>query len=307
MAVGQRTLDVLAPWLEEQGPNSQSEWGMHCPFHDDSKRSASFNTEKGLFFCQTCGWGLTTKQLTQRIKDGEFVNDRDQIQKGPADQKRSEPLSDARVPGWSSALLGNRTALRQFQDRRGLDRATIESYQLGWDKGARAYTIPVHDSDGTLLNVRRYSLDPGERRKMWSVAGHGTPVLYPLEGHQHWGKQVVICEGELDTLLTIQHGFDAVTRTGAAKVWRPEWNQYFVGKDVYLCHDMDTPGQEANAMHATSLATVAHAVFFITLPYPVTPKDGKDLTDFWMDGHGSDAYQLASGRAGALAVERVAH
>jgi len=126
---------------------------------------------------------------------------------------------------------------------------------------------------------------------MWSVAGHGTPVLYPLEGHQHWGKQVVICEGELDTLLTIQHGFDAVTRTGAAKVWRPEWNQYFVGKDVYLCHDMDTPGQEANAMHATSLATVAHAVFFITLPYPVTPKDGKDLTDFWMDGHDASDFK----------------
>ena len=290
MAVGQRTLDLLRPWLEDQGPNSQSEWGMYCPFHDDSKRSASFNTERGVFYCQTCDLGISAKELTTLIKDGKYRNDRSQVPQSPS-ENRAERLSEARVPGWASALLGNRAALRRFQERRGLDRETIEAYGIGWDKSAGAYTIPIHDEEGGLLNIRRYSLDPGERRKMWSVAGHGTPVLYPIEGHHHWGKQVIICEGELDALLTIQHGFDAVTRTGAAKVWRPEWNQYFIGKDVYLCHDMDTPGQDANAMHAASLATVAHAVFIVMLPYPVTPKDGKDLTDFWMDGHDASDFK----------------
>lgn len=101
----------------------------------------------------------------------------------------------------------------------------------------------------------------------------------------HLGHTVIICEGELDALVTLQHGFDAVTRTGAAKVWKPEWNSYFQGKNVYLCHDMDVTGQEANRLVAAHLEGVASEIYCVQLPYEITEKHGKDLTDYWLEGH----------------------
>jgi hypothetical protein len=85
-----------------------------------------------------------------------------------------------------------------------------------------------------------------------------------------------------------------VTRTGAAKVWKPEWNHYFIGKDVFICHDMDTAGQEANQVVAESLAQTVGipSIRIVTLPYPVEPKDGKDLTNYWLDGYKASDFSL---------------
>lgn len=290
MGVSEKTLALLEPWLEDQGPNSSGEWGMHCPFHNDNKRSASLNTERAVFYCQTCDLGCSAIEVVRLIKEGKYNNEpKNKVQQRSTGGGEGK-LSDALVAGWASALLGDRKRLKDFERRRGLDSTTIESYEIGWDSGQRAYTIPVRDEEGQLVNVRHYTLDPGDRRKIWSVAGHGTPTLYPVENWREWGSVVVVCEGELDTLLTIQKGFDAVTRTGAAKVWQPAWNKYFKDKVVYLCHDMDTTGQEANRAHAEELAKVASQVFIVELPYPVGPKDGKDLTDYWQEGHSSQEF-----------------
>jgi DNA primase len=95
---------------------------------------------------------------------------------------------------------------------------------------------------------------------------------------------VIICEGEWDALLTIQHGFTAITRTGAAHVWDPEWNEYFRGLSVYLCHDRDTAGQAGNRIVKNQIKSVVKSVSEVELPYPITEKHGKDLTDFFMNG-----------------------
>jgi hypothetical protein len=163
---------------------------------------------------------------------------------------------------------------------------TIERFTLGWDRGVAAYTIPIYNTQEELVNVRRYQLDPTDgRRKIWSVKGHGTPVLYPAQTIREWEGSVVICEGELDALITIQNGFDCITRTGAAKVWNSGWNHKFRGMRVYLCHDRDAAGQAANQIVAGELLGVAQEVRIVELPFPLEPKHGKDLTDYWLAGH----------------------
>lgn len=303
MALSQNQLKVLEPWLERKGPNEDGEWGLHCPFHQDRKRSASLNVETGLFYCQACDRGVTARELLKAIRNGDYTNDPSKASSGSSGgSSGGERLSDARVAGWTGALLADEDVLGAFQDRRGIDRDIIETYEIGWDSSSSAYTIPIRDADGSLVNVRRYSLDPGDRRKIWSVSGHGTPVLYPIGDHKGWGDDgVIICEGEFDTLLTIQQGFDAVTRTGAAKVWRGEWNHYFKDLDVYLCHDMDEVGQEANHRVAMELVSIAKSVRIIELPYEVTDKHGKDLTDFWLEGNAYD--DLRSLMDGAVNLE----
>ena len=291
MALTKAYLATLRPWLESSGPNEDGEWGMYCPLHRDRKRSASVNVESGVWYCQACDVGGKVRDLVKMIKAGQYKNDRsDEVEDEDEDGNRTtrsrERLSDAMVAGWSARLLSGGKPLEEFTAARGLDRDTIRDYELGWDNDQSCYTIPVRSEDGALLNIRRYTLHPvGDRRKIWSVAGHGSPVLYPIEGWQDWDDRIVLCEGELDALATIQAGFDAVTRTGAAKVWKSQWGHYFKDKVVYLCHDMDETGQQANRTVAASLVSFARAVYIVTLPYEVKEKHGKDLTDYWNDGH----------------------
>ena len=296
--------DTLRPWLESETPNSQGEIGMHCPLPDhggDTKRSASVNMGKGVYHCQVCGGG--------RIEDlVDFLEHHPDVQPGGSNGKSKSfsgngsyheektPLSEGQVAGWVSALRANEDRLGAFQSRRGLSQESLDDFEIGWnrDAGGGAYTIPVRNAEGDLANVRFYQLDPtDDRRKIWGLPGRNAPVLFPGQMLNHLGHTVVICEGELDALLTLQHGFDAVTRTGAAKVWNPSWNNYFQDKNVYLCHDMDEAGQEGNRIVAAHLEGVASEIYCVQLPYEITPKHGKDLTDYWLDGHvAEDFYQL---------------
>lgn len=262
---------------------------MHCPFHHDVKRSASLNVESGLWYCNTCDIGGSVDDLLDRIASGDgavaYFSEVDESEfkrngKTPAPVK----ISEAQVRGWHSALMSTPRVLDPFRAKRGLNEDTLARFQIGWDADQDAYTIPVRNAQGDLVNIRFYQIDPSdERRKIWSIMGHGSPVLYPIAQLDD-NQSIVLCEGEWDALLTIQKGFPAVTRTGAAKVWKDSWNPLFQDKCVLLCHDMDEPGQAGNLRVQAALRDYAAETRIVKLPYRVTPKDGKDLTDFWMAG-----------------------
>lgn len=276
-------IDLLREHLEASGPNEQGEWGMYCPLHEDLKRSASINFEKGTFNCFACERGLTIPQLLQAIKE-EGVAERDDSESAPKVVSKVPLPSDATISGWHSALISS-DIVTELKERRGLSDETIGQYRIGWDDRTKAYTIPIFDKDGALVNVRRYQLDPKEdRRKIWSVSGHGSPTLYPLTSLNNT-EFILLCEGEMDALLTLQQGFRAITRTGAADVWRREWNELFEDKTVFICHDMDDKGQKANFKIARELSKVANDVYIVLLPYEVTTKHGKDLSDYWLEGN----------------------
>lgn len=285
MALSQRSLAVLSVLLEGDQPSETGEWNMFCPYHGDTKRSASLNVVHGVWNCHGCGRSGAVRDL---IADQEHWNlDREAIARAPRSRSngsaREEP-TEAAVAGWHSALLAEGGALAQLMQRRGLTKRTIEKYEIGWDRGREAYTIPIRDISGELVNVRRYKLDPAEgRRKIWSMAGCGAPALWPLDQLDH--GSIVICEGEWDALICIQNGLHAVTRTAAARVWKHHWSHLFTNKAVYVCHDADTAGVAANAIVASAMEPYARSITVVALPYGIEDKHGKDLTDFFLDGH----------------------
>lgn len=199
-------------------------------------------------------------------------------------------ISEGSVVGWHAALLSNPTELNAFLGRRGLGIDTITRFQIGWDvdalRGRGAYTIPIRTGNGGVANIRRYTLDPvGDRRKIWSVKGLGSPTLYPISILDEKEDYIIICEGELDALTLIENGFNAITRTASSTTWRPKWNHWFEGRVVYLCHDRDDAGQAGNETVIKALGGLAREIRVIDLPYPITAKGGKDVTDFFMEGH----------------------
>jgi hypothetical protein len=187
------------------------------------------------------------------------------------------------LAGWHSALMSNPGSLQWLKERRGLHIETLQNYQIGLKDG-RLYTLPVRSPDGDIWNVRYYNPNPpGERRKIWGERGYNSPPrLYPIGIFDDDPAEVIIGEGEWDVLLAIQSGFCAITRTSAADVWDMGWGDLFAGRIVYLAHDCDTKGQKANRQIGRALDKIAD-VRVLELPYEITEKHGKDLTDFLLD------------------------
>lgn len=287
-------VEALERFLVGDRPNSAGEWYMHCPYHEDRNRSASLNMETGQWFCHACSIGGSVSQLLS----GDLPENDTPFELGEEGEDLRE-LSYGEAIGYHSALLGSKRELRQLMFRRGLELPILKEYMIGWDAGSSAYTIPVFNAEGKLVNIRRYQLDPTDgRRKIWSVAGHGSPDLYPID--QVENESLVICEGEWDALATIQAGFPAVTRTGAAKVWRSKWNHLFEGKDLFICHDMDSAGRQGNLLVSNELRPGARSLVVVDLPYEVTENHGKDLSDFWEEYDPGDFAELLAASADKL-------
>lgn len=287
--LGKKALAALAPLLEDPDdprPNASGELYIYCPYHGDHDRSASLNFESTLWHCKVCGEAGPISDVIKDRDNWVIEENRTRRSSGSgAKPTRHFEMTEMEVAGWTDALLTSQPLLEVLMTRRGLTLDTILKREIGWDHPYKAYTIPVRDVYGEIINYRFYRFDPPEgRRKIWSVAGHGTPPqLYPIDQMDH--DTLVICEGEWDAMLTAQMGIPAITRTSAADAWVMGWCKLFYGKDLILCHDMDAKGQHANAKLADLLRPFARTVAVVQLPYPVDPKHGKDLTDYWLDGH----------------------
>lgn len=295
--VTQRQIRLLEPYLEGNKPTHRHkdgtrEWNMHCPLHEDKTRSASLNIDKGVWFCNKgCGAGRVTELIRRRAEwvDPGVVSRNGAARMGQPDDKPQVVLTEGMISGWNSALLSNDTALSELIERRGISTDSVRMYELGWHQDWRVYTIPVRDPQGDIWNVRYYNMHPPpDRRKIWGTTGYNSPPrLYPVRVLNNDPGEVLICEGEWDALLALQHGFPAVTRTGAADVWHSEWGEEFAGRTVYICQDRDEKGERGARKIGRALYRVAD-VRKIELPYPVVRKHGQDLTDFLQD-HGPDA------------------
>lgn len=281
-------------------PDSDGELTLYCPVHDDYQASCTVNVKRGVWYCHAgCGGG-SVRQLVDN-RDG-WVPAEGRVSRGGARPSngrngggRVEEITEAKVAGWHQALLANAKARADLFDARGISIDTIEKFELGWDSGRNVYTIPIRGPKGRIWNVRRYDLAPSDdRRKIWSVKGMGAKRLFPYATARRLepGDHVILAEGEWDAMLTAQHDFKVVTQTGGAGKWDPAWNKYFTGCVVYLAHDCDETGMDANALVYDNLKDIAESVRLLRLPYPIVEKHGKDLTDFWLDYHEHGSTEL---------------
>jgi hypothetical protein len=282
-------LAKLEPFINGAQPDERGEVEMYCPIHNDTRRSASLNVRLGVWYCHAgCGGG-SVRHLVEAEDQWLGLEERHVEVKPPSGSAPSvasvdiQALED-KVQMWHEALMGDKERLRYLYELRGLHASTARKAVLGWD--GRYFKIPVFSPERKLWNLRTYDPKPKwGRRKIWSERGLGRARIYPAGVLEHLdtGDSVIFCEGEWDALLSLQTGFQTVTRTdGAGKPWHPEWNVGFAGLDVYVCHDRDTQGSVGDDIVAAALSQVA-TVKVCKLPYSHRRKGGRDLTDFILD------------------------
>lgn len=166
--------------------------------------------------------------------------------------------------------------LRQYLNSRGIPDPIINSNILGWN-GWRI-TIPIYNHQGEVVFFK-LAKDPQDERpapKMLTSPGGGVE-LYGWDRVLQKPNQIIICEGEFDRLVLEGQGFFAVTSTGGAATFRPEWAKAIRSiPQVYACFDRDQAGLNG-AMLVTLM--IPHAKV-VELPEEVG--EAGDVTDFFV-------------------------
>jgi hypothetical protein len=262
--VNKATLVELSELLQTELADEDEESMGYCPFHEDSTPSFSINVGKDLYHCFGCEVrGKVSNLLKDVAKHQVWV----------------ELKKKAVV--WNRRLLNSPDLLSHLEEKKGITPDTIERFMIGWD-GER-YTIP------TPKNVRRYL--PESKPKYINTRGFGGAELWPVEQVTMSTGDIFICEGEIDALNAIQHGYAAVTSTSGAGSWDPSWSVHFRDRDVWVCLDSDEAGQRGAKKIQEILSHVAKSVHMVELPV-------KDVTDFFMANPKGDLREFATSKDG---------
>src|SRR5213593_3097681 len=177
--------------------------------------------------------------------------------------------------------------IRRYLNRRGIPDTLTELHLLGWN--GEWITIPIRDAEGRVLffKLAKDPDDEGPGPKMLAPLGSAV-ALYGWERLRVKPPRIIICEGEFDRLVLEAQGFSAVTSTGGAGVFRPEWAEAFKEiPEVYLCFDRDEAGRQG----AANVARLLPHARIVELPEEVG--DGGDVTDFFVRlGRGADEFRV---------------
>jgi DNA primase len=166
--------------------------------------------------------------------------------------------------------------IRRYLNERGIPDYLIDAHQLGWN-GSRI-SIPILNREGDVVSFKlaKDPEDASDSPKMLATPG-ARAELYGWAEVLSRPQRIVICEGEFDRLVLEAQGFQAVTSTGGAGVFRKEWAREFEPiPEVYVCFDRDEAGQKG-ALRVGSM--IPHAKI-VTLPDEVG--EAGDVTDFFI-------------------------
>ena len=241
-----------------------------CPFHK-TKSGAPFtaNIRTGLFkchnpSCEANGGGNINKFLKMM-----GTEDADKILRS-LKAGIEKDLVPKEITKKHKALLETPSILKFLSTHAGITLDTVKKFKLGWD-GVRIW-IPIY-VEGKLTNIRKYN--PINEVKTLGVKKHNQPEIFP---YKNLSKKVLyFCEGEKDTILANQMGLNAITVTGAGGVLPKLYLSKFVGKTIYIIHDVDAAGEKAVNRLFLMLRKVADKIVKVTLP--VEPPN-KDLTEY---------------------------
>jgi len=241
--------------------NMKNEGLVICPFHADTNPSLSINFQAQLFYCFGCNKKGSSLDLINEIWEcGRSKAQSVLLGKGKL------KLFNNEVEEYHEYLMENKQFQSLLTELKGLSIDTIKKYKIGYNKINNRWTIPIFNQYDRVINIRQYSNTA--KSKMLNFSSQIN--LFPSKPIT---DKVYICEGEWDCMLLRQHNIEAVTTTGGASTWFDHWNEYFRGKQVFICYDGDEAGIKGAKKVATSLIPFANEVFIISMPMDTDVSD----------------------------------
>ena len=144
---------------------------------------------------------------------------------------------------------------------------------VGW------LSIPYITAMGVCVGFKFRRLDDGKPKYGQPVGA--TTHLYNVSDITKRSSKIVVCEGELDTVLVSGVlGLPSVGCPGVAN-WKPHYPRLLNGYDtVYVCGDNDIPkepdGDNPGQLFSKRVASEVMNATIVTLP------PGMDITDYYL-------------------------
>jgi DNA primase len=166
--------------------------------------------------------------------------------------------------------------IRAYLNARGIPDDLIHRHLLGWSGGRITIPIPNRERDIAFFKLARDPEDDSGAPKMYATPGSSIE-LYGWEVIARKPQRLILAEGEFDRLVLEAKGFDAVTSTGGAGSWRPEWSSALSDiPEVFVCYDRDEAGESGSLRVARQIPNAR----IVNLPDEVG--EGGDVTDFFV-------------------------
>lgn len=227
---------------------SGREWMCICVFHEDRNASMQFNIDKGMFVCFSCGVGGGIKKLEQRlgVSHQHIGVGVDTIYR-KLNELRKQANREEGPRIYPESHLQTFSMPHPYWNNRGLTDVTIEAFDLGYDIGRDAVTIPVRTMNGELLGVVRRYLDPdADVRYRYPKRFHKREHLFAswMVAADQSIDTVALTEGAIDTITLWQWGVPAMAIYGSdvSELQLRALRRLGITK-VQLFFDNDKPGQ----------------------------------------------------------------
>ena len=249
---------------------------VHCPFHSDTKPSASINTEKELFHCWVCDVGYNEKQFVAKVNGIPMTEASVVVDKLTHFTAKWEIEEEAN-------LFADTEFLDSIEKLIGLSYNTIKQLRLGITrdaKGNKFLGIPVF-YNGALMDIRSYNLLKYPNiPKLMAQEGAQSGFVIPYDLWSDNQDTTYVFEGEKDMMLARELGLNAITLTGGATSKPNEYviNQ-FKDREVIICYDNDDAGKKGADKLYLSIKRLAKSVKYINIGDGVK-ENKEDFFDF---------------------------
>lgn len=301
MAVNLDAINVLAE-LEhfkiEFEYGSGNELKTLCPFHSDENPSCFINTEKREFCCKAAGCersGDLITFLAVKTKKSRAQIIVELSQRYSLENEDENQIIDFRTVEQFHLAEIPRQLLNELY-KRGITDEDISYYRIGFDFSTKRITVPIRNSEGLFVNIRKYLPGAPGPEKFKNSKGHGKIRLFPIDQLKY--STIMICGGELKAIAAARflnrHNIGAISATCGESNWSKDLTDNFIGKHVIICFDVDDSGENAAKIRARILHRVAASTRILTLPLDKQKYPKGDINDFIGQENRQDLFELLS-------------
>lgn len=258
-------------------PDYEFDGLVQCPFHKGgSEQEPSLHiSPEGKAYCHSCRYRAgDIVELVANTSEIPYIEARQMLYH---EVVNAIPL--AQVYARKKALMKRPKAHEYLLWERNFSEGIIKDFDLGYDIPSDRIVIPVYDSFGTCVNMRRFAWKKGNKSKYRALNtdGHGENRLYPEHMLAEEDK-ILLVGGEWDVLCGRSFGLPCYSWTGGEGSWNENYNWLFKNKSVWVLYDNDEAGiagQKAALLHLGRLPTRG-----LEGLSPLDEEKGKDLTDW---------------------------
>ena len=224
----------LEAYLNAKGINTSSNFSCLNPTHEDKHPSMSFDSRRNRCHCFSCGvdydifdvmaidTGLSGKELFNHVYSlynisVEYENSKNQISSKSIPQPESAAIAATKISINKKSQNENRENLTEFFEKchaaiektdywkkRGLSKATVDAYNLGYWEEKRRFVIPT----GNFSYNARATWEADKKERYLKPKGQFE--LFNLKAIPLAEQPVFVVEGEFDALSIIEAGGIAV-------------------------------------------------------------------------------------------------